>query len=90
MDFLGAQRLQQDDSVGAVMAVSVFPRVQQSVVVPRVLGKADVAVAVGRWKDPFQRGTSGKFVFGEQQTSHVVRGQLVKDGTEILERKSLF
>lgn len=59
VDFLGAKRLQQGDSVGAVMAVSVFPRVQQSVVVPRVFGKADVAVAVGRWKDPFQRGTSG-------------------------------
>lgn len=84
VDFLGAQRLQQGDSVGAVMAVSVFPRVQQSVVVPRMFGKADVAVAVGRWKDPFQRGTSGKFILGEQQTSHVVRSQLVEDGAKVL------
>lgn len=84
---IGGVPSQQRNALVALLlaaAVAQLPRVQQPIVVARMLEELEVLVAGGRREDALQGGAARQLVLGDHQRAHIVGRQVLEDGVLVL------
>lgn len=87
---LPAQRSQNGNSSVALFTVTMFPRVQQVVVVARLIGEVQILVTVGRGEDALEGLATRQFIFSYDQTADVVGRENVENWLQVLKNLKSF